>query len=108
MKLVLTFRVYFDKVHCSEPSFSLRYLDSNNVDYYYGVKANETNEFTTQYQGKAALNATLGLSIATPIFLGGFTQVSLDYTWYDSAITDSPLVEKDTGLGARLLFSKFF
>jgi outer membrane protein len=91
-----------------EPRLSLRYLDSNNVDYYYGVKANETNEFTSQYQGKAALNATLGLSISTPIFFNGFTQVSLDYTWYGSAITDSPLVEKDAGIGARFLFSKFF
>jgi outer membrane protein len=91
-----------------EPSLSLSYLDSNHVDYYYGVKANETNALTSQYEGQSALNTTLGFSVATPIFLDGFTQLSFDYTWFDSVITDSPLVEDDTSLGVRLIFSKFF
>ncbi|MFT6779531.1 MAG: outer membrane protein [Paraglaciecola sp.] len=91
-----------------EPSLSLSYLDSNHVDYYYGVKANETNAMTFQYDGQSALNTTIGFSVATPIFLGGFTQLSFDYTWFDSAITDSPLVEDDASLGVRLIFSKFF
>lgn len=91
-----------------EPSASFSYVDSNHVDYYYGVKANETNEFIRQYTGKSALNTTLGFSVSTPVFLGGFTQVVIDYTLYDAAITDSPLVEDDTNLGIRLLFSKFF
>ncbi|MFT5838230.1 MAG: outer membrane protein [Flavobacteriales bacterium] len=91
-----------------EPSLSLSYLDSNHVDYYYGVKANETNALTSQYEGQSALNTTVGFSVATPMFLGGFTQLSFDYTWFDSSITDSPLVENDTSLGVRLIFSKFF
>jgi len=91
-----------------EPSLSLSYLDSHHVDYYYGVKANETNALTSQYQGQSALNTSVGFSVATPIFLGGFTQLSLDYTWYGSAIINSPLVDDDTSLGARLIFSKFF
>ena len=91
-----------------EPSLSLSYLDSSHVDYYYGVKANETNALTSQFEGQSALNITMGFSVATPIFLGGFTQLSFDYTWFDSSITDSPLVEKDTSLGVRLIFSKFF
>jgi outer membrane protein len=91
-----------------EPKLSLSYLDSDHVDYYYGVKANETNVFTTQFQGSSALNTTLGFSVSTPIFLEGFTSIAIDYTLYDSAITDSPLVEDDTNLSLRLLFSKFF
>jgi len=91
-----------------EPSLSLSYLDNNHVDYYYGVKANETNAFTAQYKGQSALNTTLGFSVATPLFWGGFTRLSFDYTWYDSSITDSPLVDSDGSLSARLLFSKFF
>lgn len=91
-----------------EPSLGINYVDSNHVDYYYGVKANETNAFTTQYQGKSALNTTVGFSVSTPIFLEGFTSIAVNYTWYDSAITDSPLVEDDTNLSVRLLFSKFF
>ena len=91
-----------------EPSLSASYLDSNHVNYYYGVNINETNPSTFQYQGQSALNTTLGFSIATPIFLGGFTRFAVDYTWYDNAITDSPLVEGNTNMSARLLFSKFF
>jgi outer membrane protein len=83
-------------------------LDRKHVDYYYGVKANETNEFTSQYIGQSALNTTFSLSFTTPIFLAGFTRIVVDYTWYDSAITNSPLVEDDSNISARFLFSKFF
>ena len=91
-----------------EPKLSISYLDSDHVDYYYGVKADETNELTSAFKGNSALNTTLGFTISTPVFLGGFTSVALDYTWYDSAITNSPLVEDGTNLSARFLFSKFF
>lgn len=91
-----------------EPSISISYLDKNHVDYYYGVKANEINSNTYEYNGKSAINTTIGFSISTPILFGGFTQLAIDYTWYDSSITDSPLVEDNTNLGARILFSKFF
>lgn len=91
-----------------EPSLSVSYLDSDHVDYYYGVKANETNEFTSKYLGKSALNTTFSLSLSTPIFLDGFTRIVVDYTWYDSAITNSPLVEDESNISVRFLFSKFF
>jgi outer membrane protein len=91
-----------------EPSFSLSYLDSNHVDYYYGVKPNEINDNTYQYQGESALNTSLSLSLATPILFEGFSQIVFDYSWYDSSIGNSPLVDKDTNLSVRLLFSKFF
>jgi MipA family protein len=91
-----------------EPSLSLSYLDSAHVNYYYGVKSNETNSLTFAYEGQSALNTSLGFSVSTPIFFEGFTQLALNYTWYDAAITDSPLVEDDTNLSIRILFSKFF
>lgn len=91
-----------------EPSISISYLDKNHVNYYYGVNATEVNQFTTEYQGQSAINTTLGLSLATPIFLGGYTRLSVEHTWYDSAITNSPLVEDDTNISARLIFSKYF
>jgi outer membrane protein len=91
-----------------EPSVRVSYLDENHVDYYYGVKPYEVNELTYHYQGSPAVNTSLGLSVGTPILLGGFTQVAIDYTLYDSAITNSPLVEDSHNLNMRLLFSKFF
>ena len=91
-----------------EPSFTLSYLNRDHVNYYYGVGANETNEFTFEYQGKSAVNTTFGFAFSTPIFFGGFTRLSLNYTQYDSPITNSPLVEKDDSVSALLIFSKFF
>lgn len=91
-----------------EPKLSLSYLDDKHVDYYYGVKANETNQYTYQYTGKSSINATASFSVSTPILFGGFTMLVFDYTYYDSAITDSPLVEDSSNFGLRLLFSKFF
>ncbi|WP_440873910.1 MipA/OmpV family protein [Thalassotalea sp. PLHSN55] len=91
-----------------EPSISLSYLDDKHVDYYYGVKANETNELTYQYQGKSAVNTRIGFSVATPIFFSGFTMFAIDYTRYDDVIADSPLVDQNHNISARLMFSKFF
>jgi outer membrane protein len=91
-----------------EPSISVSYLDSNHVDYYYGVKADEVNQYTYQYQGKSTINTTLSLSLATPIFFEGFTRFAIDYNWYGSEISNSPLVDTDTNISMRLLFSKFF
>ena len=91
-----------------EPSVSISFLDKNHVNYYYGVKKSEVNDNTYMYQTKSAMNTTIGISIATPILLGGFTQLALNYTWYDSSITNSPLVDSDANLNARVIFSKFF
>jgi outer membrane protein len=91
-----------------EPSISISYLDQQFVDYYYGVKDTEVNAYTYAYQGQSAVNSKLGLSISTPILLGGFTRFSVDYTFYDRSISDSPLVQDDRNVSARLIFSKFF
>lgn len=91
-----------------EPSVSVSLLDDNHVDYYYGVKSTEVNENRTTYSGDRALNAGVGLSIATPIFLNGFTRVNIEYWQYDSAITKSPLVDSENSVSAQLLFTKMF
>lgn len=91
-----------------EPKLSVRYLDRDFADYYYGVRENEVNEFRSAYQVDSAVNTALGLSISTPIFFSGMTRFSVEHTWYDSSISDSPLVEKDTSLNVRMIFSKFF
>lgn len=91
-----------------EPNVSVSYLDESFVDYYYGVRADEVTAERVVYNGDSAVNTSLGLSVSTPIFFGGFTQFAVDYTWYDDAITDSPLVDDDANFSVRLLFSKFF
>lgn len=91
-----------------EPTFSLSYLDENNVDYYYGVRESEQTDFRKAYKGDGTVNTTIGFSVATPVLLGGFTRLSIDQTWNGSNISDSPLVNADSQWSLRLLFSKFF
>lgn len=91
-----------------EPSISVSYLDANHVNYYYGVGAHEATSSRPTYQTDSAVNTTIGFSIATPIFFDGFTRLSIDYTWNDATIADSPLVDTDTNLSLRLLYSRFF
>ena len=91
-----------------EPFFTVNYVSNDHVDYYYGVEADEVTASRPFYQGNNTLNKSFGIAIATPIFFGGMTRLSLSNTWYGSTITDSPLVDEDTALSTRLIFSKFF
>ncbi|MDG1750541.1 MAG: MipA/OmpV family protein [Thalassotalea sp.] len=91
-----------------EPSISMSLLDSKHVDYYYGIKSNKINQNRNVYTGNRAINAGVGVSIATPIFFGGFTRVNIEYWQFDSAITKSPLVDNKNSVSAQLLFTKMF
>ena len=89
------------------PSMGLTYLDKNNVDYYYGVRRTEATAERAYYEGDSALNKNLGVSISMPIW-GGFVRSSVNNTWYDTAITDSPLTDQKTSLSILLTYSSFF
>jgi outer membrane protein len=91
-----------------EPSLTLSYLDDNHVNYYYGVGLNETSVIRSAYQADSALNTAVGVSVATPIFFDGFTRLAITHTWFDSTISDSPLVEDSSNSSFTLIFSKFF
>jgi outer membrane protein len=91
-----------------EPQVSLSYLNNDHVDYYYGVTKEEINKDRTEFVGKSALNTALGLSMATPIFFGGYTRLNIQHTWFASEITNSPLVEDDSSLSFQLFFTKNF
>ena len=91
-----------------EPTIGISYVDSRHVDYYYGVDETEAASFRPAYRGKSALNRSLGISIITPALFDGLTRIGIENTWYDSAITDSPLTDSDSSLGVFIAFSKFF
>ena len=78
------------------------------MDYYYGVSTSEITQDRMAYNGDSALNKNIGLSISTPVLLGGFTRLSIEHTWYDESLTNSPLVENDTSFNLLLLFTKNF
>lgn len=91
-----------------EPSIQVSHLNDNHVNYYYGVSDSESLANRPAYLGESALNKTLGIAISTPIFFEGMTRLDIGYTWNDSSITDSPLVDSDTNLSVRLVYSQFF
>jgi outer membrane protein len=91
-----------------EPSISLSLLDKHHVDYYYGVSKSEINQDRVFYRGKSALNKHIGLSISTPVLLGGYTRLNIEHTWFDKNMTQSPLVDNETSINLLLLFTKSF
>lgn len=91
-----------------EPAFGLSYLDSNHVDYYYGVENDEVTASRPAFTGDGALNTRLSLGFVAPSFLGGLARVSIEHTWFDSAISDSPIVDEDSAFGLLITYSRFF
>ena len=91
-----------------EPTIGISYLDHRHVDYYYGVDESEAASFRPAYRGESALNHNLGISMVSTAWFGGLTRISVENTWFDSAISDSPLTDADSSLGIYIAFSKFF
>ncbi|MCU4677437.1 MipA/OmpV family protein [Catenovulum sp. 2E275] len=90
-----------------EPGLGLTYLDENNVDYYYGVRAHEATADRPFYQASSAVNKNVTFTASTPMF-DGFIRTSVSNTWYDDSITDSPLTDRDSSLGIMFTYSTFF
>ena len=78
------------------PSAGLQWQSANFVDYYYGVRASEARPDRPAYTGQAAFNPFLGASVRWR--LGGRWGVFAlaRHAWLDSAITDSPIVDRGT------------
>lgn len=107
------FRAGLGKVHrigsvFVEPEIGLSLLDSKHVEYYYGVDQSEATGFRPEFDGHNALNSSLGVSLTTTVFFDGLTRFSLENTWFDSNITDSPLNDTDSSLSLAVSFAKFF
>ena len=85
-----------------KPHVALKWLSAKDVDYYYGVRANEVTADRPEYHGKSTFDPELGLHagyLLTPqqsVFLDAGT------TWLGSHITDSPLVGRTTTTGVAI------
>ena len=91
-----------------EPSVAANYESSKLVDYYYGVGELETLSNRPFYKGESGISYSAGISLSTPIFLGGFTRMSINSQWFGPHITESPLVDASRQIGVNILFSKSF
>ncbi|HSI50256.1 MAG TPA: MipA/OmpV family protein [Ideonella sp.] len=83
------------------PGVGATWLDKKQVDYYYGVTAEEALANRPQYDGKGTVN--LDLNLRTSYLLAPHQILTLDLggTHLGSGITDSPLVGRDNIARAR-------
>jgi outer membrane protein len=81
------------------PSAGLRWKSANLVDYYYGVEADEIRFDGTvsrgAYEGNAAVDPYLQLAVRRKLGDRWSLLGAIQYEWFDSEITDSPIVEDD-------------
>lgn len=85
----------FDKLSVT-PALGINWQDSNLVDFYYGINANQTTENRGQFSGDSSLNANASVTAGYPISksLLGIASVRSDF--FGDAIADSPIVDRST------------
>jgi outer membrane scaffolding protein for murein synthesis (MipA/OmpV family) len=81
------------------PRLAAEWVDSNYVDFYYGVSANEVIAGRPGYQGDSAVNTEAGIRLDWRPALSHSVFVDLSATRMGGSIQDSPLVEKSTQYG---------
>jgi outer membrane protein len=84
------------------PSVALCYRSEDLVDYYYGVKADEARSGRPAYVAGEALNPSIRLAARRDVSERWQATVVLQYEWYDSEISDSPIVDDDGGMSYLL------
>ncbi|WP_034296658.1 MipA/OmpV family protein [Herbaspirillum sp. RV1423] len=84
------------------PHLGVAWMNSDYVDYYYGVKQSEVAATRAAYSGKSTTNASLGLRTDYSLTAAQSLFLDLSVTHYGSAITDSPLVDRSTSPSLRL------
>ena len=90
------------------PNISLNYWDSAYTDYYFGVRDNESNSDRNTYKPSFAVNPSIGLNLATPIFFKGFTRANFSHHWLGSSIHNSPIIETHRHWKMSISFTRFF
>lgn len=84
------------------PAVTLKHLTSGYAGYYYGVSEREASATRPQYQPGAALNTEVGVSFGYELSPQWLLQGGLSVEWLDSSISDSPIVDRERVLAARL------
>lgn len=78
------------------PRLVLSRVDTNYVDYYYGVRADEVRMGRAFYQGEAGLNTEIGLRTMYMFDQNQMLMLDFAVTSLASEIKDSPLVDTST------------
>jgi outer membrane protein len=77
------------------PSLELRYLDEDYAAYYYGVRSEESNASRPEYSPGSVVNPYAALRVGYRLGRRWMLTGKIGLTFLDSAIRESPVVEKD-------------
>lgn len=90
------------------PKIGAVWLNDNTVDYYYGVRANETTATRAAYQGTSTVNIKVGVNLGYMLTQNQMLMMDLSVTKLGSEIANSPIVVDDTltsvGIGYMFKF----
>ncbi len=84
------------------PKLGTKWLSEENVDYYYGVKSSEQRAGRSAYAPDSAMTWTTGVTIAYPLGDNWAAVGDVQYEFFGSEITDSPIVDQNGSLRLTL------
>ena len=78
------------------PFAELQWLSADMTDYYVGVDADEVTTYRPAYQAGDALGLKAGLVLEYPLTRNLTVLGGVNLTGWDNAVTDSPIVDRDS------------
>ncbi len=85
-----------------KPRVGVNWLSEDIVDYYYGVKGEETKPGRPAYEGGSALNLIAGVQMSVPVKGSWVLVTDVQFEELGSRIEKSPLVD-ESGLWTAML-----
>jgi outer membrane protein len=77
------------------PNVALIYRDEDYTDYYFSVSEEESTPTRPVYEAGASTAISAGFSIGYELSPKWLLKASLDVTFLDSSVSDSPIVDRD-------------
>lgn len=97
-ELALDYRASFPVARgLLSPSLGVSYWSADLTDYYYGTLPQEEAVGVPRYRPGSAVIPNIGLSYLRPLPRGWLLVAGIEVRWIGSDITDSPLVDDDSG-----------
>ena len=77
------------------PSLGIKWQSANLVNYYYGVKPNETRPNRPTYSGESSLNYYATLNTTALLTKRSTLFAVVEYEYFGDEIADSPLLDEE-------------
>lgn len=84
------------------PHVNADWMSDDYVNYYFGVRPEESSAARPAYNGKSTVNVSAGLRVNYALSRQQILSVDVGAKHYGTGITDSPLVERSTTPVVRL------